>query len=226
VCAGGPPGWRSADATGQADPAGFCAAECCAWADCNSFVVAPHSGGVAGNCTAATRTCCFLKAGCEDRTPSACKGCTAAFVRGAAPPGPPEPRDAFASGYFVSVDAAVRTLALLRLEGGGAPTPLAAPVDLGQRQNGLVLGAWALVRVLAATRPDGGLALSVWWSPMFLDTGFAGQPEDVSREPLPIAPLIAAVDPAPLPSGGAALVAGGDVLRVDYFSALPTGVFA
>jgi hypothetical protein len=234
VCAGGPPGWRNLDVSGAPQPVEACAAACCAWAgagaadSCNSFVVSP--GPAAENCSAPTTTaCCWLKLDCRDTTPTPCAGCTAAFVRDPyPPPGPPEP--AGVDGYHVSISFAERSLSVWRRQGPGAGTLLGS-VNISARENAIVPEAWSLVRAAVATQggPAGGstasgAVISVWWNPNFRDTGYVGEPEDLARTPLPIAPLLVVVDASPLAAGGLGLLAGGGEMQVDYVSALPVTV--
>ena len=231
VCPGGAPGWRNLDVSGAPRPIDACTAACCAWASatevddsCNAFVVAPGPAADAANCSRGIAACCWLKSNCLDPTPSPCANCTAAFVRLPAPPGPPERDDV--AGYLVTVSADAASLTVRRrAEPGGAAELLgSASLAPPARPNGVVLGAWSLLRVLLETE-GGAVQLRAWWNPAFTDTGFIGEPEDLGRTPLPIAPLVSVSDAAPLPAGGVAILAGGAAMRVDYASALPASVF-
>jgi hypothetical protein len=144
------------------------------------------------------------------------------------PPGPPEPSGV--DGYHVSISFAERSLSVWRRQGPGAGTLLGS-VNITARENAIVPDAWSLVRAAVATQggPAGGatasgVVISVWWNPSFRDTGFVGEPEDLGRTPLPIAPLLVVVDASPLAAGGLGILAGGGEMQVDYVSALPVAV--
>lgn len=182
--------------------------------------------GTDANCT--DELCCWLKPGCEATTPGV-EGATAGFVT--QPPGPPAP-DAI-TGYHVVVTSSPGnndTLALYRVDDpASAPGTLLATFNLSSLENGLVLGAWNVIRVLMEDSADGtSTAISVFFNPMFPETGFVGNgTADAAKVPLPLPPRIAVVDRATplLAPGGMAVTAGGSAARLDYVSALPASVF-
>ncbi len=124
--------------------------------------------------------------------------------------------------------------------------------NLSTLENGLVLGAWNMLRVVvedgAAVEGldgdddgDGGGAstsggrnsgnttrVRVFFNPMFPETGFVGNATaDAGRVPLPLPARIDVVDKSgpPLPPGGMVIAAGTYEARVDYAAALPASVF-
>jgi hypothetical protein len=254
VCPGGPPGYRDLSVANATDPLAACAAACCAWDECTAWIVREFEG-TDHNCT--DELCCWLKPSCTDTAPL--PGATAAFV--IQPPGPPA-LDTIA-GYHVVVASSAEgdgggggdTLEVYRVNhtaaGSGdtsaaaaaaAAGPVPAPLLLGSfnlstLENGLVLGAWNMLRVVVEdqqeTTADGANAsmstrIRVFFNPMFPETGFVGNATaDAWRVPLPLPPRIDVVDRSgpPLPPGGMAISAGNLQARVDYASALPASVF-
>ena len=132
------------------------------------------------------------------------------------PPGPPAPR---LGGYAAVVNGS--TLTVERQAGAAAaPSSVLARFDLSTLENGVVVGAWNMLRLLV--QPGG--AVTVWFNPMFPETGFQGTADDHARLPKPLPPRIAVVDADPLPHAAAsylAMAAGVSQVRVDYVSALP-----
>jgi hypothetical protein len=125
----------------------------------------------------------------------------------------------------VGLSAASGLLTVSRQQAAGSSLLLGS-FNMSQRENGLVLGAWNLLRVLLTSDAAGGARLLVFCNPMLQDTGFTGVPEvDASLVPLPLQPLLSVLDSEPLPAGGLALLAGGAPLRADYVSALPASVY-
>jgi hypothetical protein len=113
--------------------------------------------------------------------------------------------------------------------GGGGERTLLGSFDLAALENGLVLEAWNILRVLVDTTTTGStttaaVKISVWFNPMFPETGFVGNSSDAFRVPKPLPARIVVTDPAPLPPGELVLTAGHRDSMVDYVSALPTGV--
>ena len=60
----------------------------------------------------------------------------------------------------MTLDAASASLSLARVS-GGVPAPPLASVNVSALSNGLVLGAWNVVRVLVETTAEGGAAIQV-----------------------------------------------------------------
>lgn len=198
------------------DPAGACAAACCArGAACGAWVVLPNTtwDDKSCACAAAPCTCCWLKpAGCLDteRRP----GCTAGF-----PPTPPPLPPPALAGYVVALNFSGAALTLSRAPAGGGARTLLGAFDLAGIENGRVNG-WSLLRV--ALREGGGL--DVWFNPMLKETGVVGNSSDAERLPHAPAPRISVVDASGgLPAGGLA-IAASEPARVDYVSILPLSV--
>lgn len=218
VCSGGPPGYRDLSVATAPDPLAACAAACCSWAECTAWIVRPLSG-TDKNCT--NELCCWLKPGCQPGQTSPVPGATAQFL--APRPGPPLPGGI--DGYNFTLSSTENLLIASRQSGGHA-TQLGA-FNTSTLENGLVRGAWNLLRVLLVTQADGSLTLRVWLNPMLPETGFTGDPAlDSVRTPLPLPERLVLVDANPLPAGGIAVAAGGSAgTQVDYVSALPASVF-
>ncbi len=218
VCSGGPVGYRDFSVQGATDPLATCAAACCAWGECTAWIVRQLAGADA-NCT--DTLCCWLKPGCNQTSPF--PGATSGRVaQPPAPPGPPVPPSI--DGYHVVVNGSTGMLSLVRAAGGALKQ--LGSFNLSTLDNGLVLGAWNMVRVLVTTPPGGGGAdIAVFFNPMFGETGFVGNASDALRTPHPLPPRIAVHDPVALPPGGLLLAAGGAAALVDYVSALPSSVF-
>jgi hypothetical protein len=221
ACPGGPVGYRDLSVYGAADPLGACEAACCAWEACTAWVVR-HFSGRDLNCT--DTLCCWLKPSCEPSETSPVGGATAAF-KAAAPPGPPLP--ALARGYSIVLNASDSTLGVVRVAAGGAGVVLGT-FPLSSLENGLVLGAWNMLRVVAVVVAAAGggdaLTLSVFFNPMYPETGFAGNSSDAFRTPVKLAPRLMVRDDDPLAPGAIALLAGGREARADYIAALPLSV--
>ena len=112
---------------------------------------------------------------------------------------------------------------MLRVEGGVSKVLGLFP--LTSLENGLVLEAWNLLRVVAAENESRNiLTLSVYFNPMFPETGFVGNSSDAFRIPVRLAPRLAVQDPSPLAPGSILVLAGGKEARMDYISALPLSV--
>jgi len=215
-------------APSEPDPAGACAAACCAQnATCGAWIVLPGTdfSDKACNCSAAAPcTCCWLKprscAGAQ-----AYSGATAGFLpRRPAPPLPPG-----IAGYVVAADfgAAPPLLSLSRRAGGGAAPALLGSFNLSSIENGVVDG-WSLLRVLMRDAPGGGgVAIDVFFNPSVKETGFVGNSSDAGRVFHAPPPRISVVDASPPPAAGAglAVAAGGADASVDYISVLPASVF-
>lgn len=217
VCPGGPPGYRDVSVENSSDPLAACAAACCAWQDCTAWIVRELQG-TDGNCT--DENCCWLKPGCSVTAPFT--GATSAFKVVA--PGPPLPGRI--AGYNVTLDAASNLMTVSRDDGSGAPAATLGVFNLTTLENGLVRGAWNIVRALLETSAaDGSLGIRVWFNPMLPETGFVGNASDATRVPLPLPPRLALVDKAPLAPGGMALCAGAWEARIDYASILPAATF-
>merc|ERR1711920_774033 len=95
--------------------------------------------------------------------------------------------------------------------------------DLASLENSFVLEAWNILRALVVTTHD-GVRISVWFNPMFPETGFVGNSSDAERVPKPLPPRLVLIDSVPLPPGELALTAGHRDSMVDYVSALPASV--
>ena len=216
VCSGGPVGYRDLSVAASQDPLAACAQACCDWDECTAWVVRQFSGND-HNCT--NTLCCWLKPDCDPSQSSHFSGATAAFRT--QPPGPPLPT--LNKGYSVQLNATDRTLQVLRVEGGVSKVLGLFP--LTSLENGLVLEAWNLLRVVAAENESRNiLTLSVYFNPMFPETGFVGNSSDAFRIPVRLAPRLAVQDPSPLAPGSILVLAGGKEARMDYISALPLSV--
>jgi hypothetical protein len=220
ACSGGPPGYRDLSVAGAASPLAACAAACCAWDACSAWVVRALAG-TDGNCS--DTLCCWLKPGCDASQTRPSPGTSAAF-RSSAPPGPPLPLPA--AGYLLALNTSTDTLEVVRVGGGGGGSAVLGSLDLRTRRNGLVRGAWNLLRVVCQEVGGGArLRLSVFFNPTVQDAGLLGDPErDMAAVPVRIAPVLVVEDAAPLPPGGVGVLAGGREARVDYLAALPLAV--
>ena len=218
VCSGGPPGYRDLPLPATPDPLAACAAACCAWDDCTAWIVRPFSGAD-GNCSSSGgEICCWLKPDCRPGQTSPQPGASSAFRLLPPPPPLPVPQQA----YEVSIDAARGALAIARVEGGVAQ--VLGSFNTTLLENGIVLGAWNMLRVLAVTGDDGAAYFTVWFNPMFPETGFVSNSSDAERVPRPLPPRLQVRDDTPLPPGGVGVSAGGGQGQFDYISALPVGV--
>ncbi len=170
------------------------------------------------NCTA-PGLCCWLKPDCAPGQETHFSGAVSAFREVA--PGPPLPTPPAA--YEVAVDHGAAQLRVARVD-GGARSPLAV-FNTSTLENGIVAGAWNLLRVVVSTDDEGAVSISVWLNPSFPEVGFVGDPAtDAGRTPLPLPPRITVVDWAPLAAGGFGVSAGGGDANVDYASVLPLSV--
>jgi hypothetical protein len=90
--------------------------------------------------------------------------------------------------------------------------------------NGLVLSAWNVLRVLITTTTEGWATIDVWLNPMFHETGFVGDPNvDSGQTPMRLPARISFVDDSSpgFPAGGVAVAAGGSAVQIDYVAVLP-----
>ena len=117
------------------------------------------------------------------------------------------------------------TLLVERRAGDGSSVVL-GKFDLTSLENGLVLEAWNILRVQVNTSRTNAesTTISVWFNPMFPETGFVGNASDAARMPKPLPPRIVATDNSPLGPGELLLSAGGRDTQIDYVSALPLTV--
>jgi hypothetical protein len=114
-----------------------------------------------------------------DTTPNA--AATSAFK--AQPPGPPLPSNV--RGYNITLDSTTQRMSVLRDDGSGAPARVLGSFDLTSLENGLVLGAWNIIRVLLETSSvDASLSIRIWFNPMFPETGEA-EPSRHARRSAP-----------------------------------------
>ena len=219
VCLGGSDLYRDFSVQAEADPLAACAAACCAWDNCTAWIVRPFSG-TDRNCT--DTLCCWLKPLCFPGDTAPNPAATSAFK--SVPPGPPLPLGV--RGYNITLDSATQLMTVLRDDGSGAPARMLGSFDLASLENGLVLGAWNILRVLLETNAaDASLSIRVWFNPMFPETGFVGNASDATRVPLPLPPRLSLTDAAPLQAGGMVIAAGGGQARADYASILPVSAF-
>jgi len=217
VCSGGPPGYRDLSVANAPDPLSACAAACCDWNECTAWIVREFQG-TDENCT--NELCCWLKPSCAPGQTTPFPGATSQFLK--PQPGPPLPNDI--DGYNFTLDTNVDLL-IVSKQISGTITKL-GEFNLTILENGLVRGAWNIMRVLLVTDTDNVLTIKVFFNPMYTETGFTGNPDtDALLIPLPIPPRLIIQDTSPLPPGGLMIASGGSELRVDYFSALPTSAF-
>ena len=214
VCSGGPVGYRDLSVAGTPDPLGACQAACCEWDQCTAWIVREFSG-TDKNCT--DTLCCWLKPNCDPSQTSPFSGATAAFR--SQPPGPPLPL--LSRGYAVQLNSTDNSLRVVRVEGG--VSALLGAFPLASLENGLVLEAWNLLRVVVSME-SGALTLRVFFNPMYPETGFVGNSSDAFRTPVKLAPRLVAQDPQPLSPGAILFLAGGKEARADYITALPLSV--
>ena len=157
-----------------------CTAACCGWNGCAAWIVQSGTGPSVhdGNCTKDTTTCCWLKpngAGARVKNAKSIAGVVTASPSRPIipppppppPPGPPSPHNV--SGYHVVLIGATKTLAVERrdLQGG---IELLGTFDLTTLENGLVLEAWNILRVVVETLVSNsgvieGVQISVWFNP-------------------------------------------------------------
>jgi hypothetical protein len=128
----------------------------------------------------------------------------------------------------VVIVGATKTLVVERRDHSGGITTLAT-FNIASLENGLVLEAWNILRVLTSTSTSksGGKAVvtvSVWFNPMFPETGFVGDSSDAGRTPKPLPARIVVVDPYPLAPGEMVLTARVRDSMVDYALVLPAAV--
>jgi hypothetical protein len=122
-------------------------------------------------------------------------------------------------GYEVAIDAfSNKTLSLYRHTVAGDSRTLGV-FNLTTIENGLVLDAWNMLRVLLV-----GGEITVWFNPSFPETGFVGNISDAERIPKPLPPRLKVVDPEPAPPGLVVVSAGRSPTRIDYISVLPPSV--
>jgi hypothetical protein len=231
--------YRTLDVSKAADAVSACTAACCAWDGCAAWIVQSDTDPSRNdhNCTAKTDTCCWLKPngnGAKVENSKSIAGVvTASPSRPVIPSPAPPPHPGPASpkthgGYHVVIIGATKTLAVERRDHSGSITTLAT-FNIASLENGLVLEAWNILRVLTSTSTSKSngkvvVTISVWFNPMFPETGFVGDSSDAGRTPKPLPARIVVADPSPLPSGEMVLTAGGRDSMVDYASALPAAV--
>jgi hypothetical protein len=210
------------------------------------------------NCTKDTTTCCWLKPNANGaHTPNA-KSIAGVVTASPArpvmpppppppPPGPPSPHNV--SGYHVVLIGATKTLVVERrapttatAAGTGSADAEAAATtagtttssvlgsfDLSTLENGLVLEAWNILRVVVETVESSsgeieGVQLSVYFNPMFPETGFVGNASDAHRVPQRLAARLVVMDKHPLGAGELMVSAGLRDTMIDYIAAMPTSV--
>ena len=216
VCSGGPVGYRDLSVANAPDPLSACASACCAWSDCTAWIVRNFEG-TDENCT--NELCCWLKPTCSPGQESPFPGATSQFLK--PQPGPPLPDGI--DGYNFTLDTNTDLLIVTR-QLSGTVTKL-GDFNLTSLENGLVRGAWNILRILLVTNVDETLTIKVFFNPMYPETGFTGNPDvDATIIPKTIPPRLVLQDTDPLPSGGLGIACGGSNLRVDYFSALPSSL--
>ena len=234
--------YRTMDISKVAEPLQACAAACCAWNGCGAWVVQSGTGPSQHdhNCTKSTTTCCWLKpdgAASHTANPLSTAGVvTASPARPVIPPPPPPfgPRSPdTVGGYHVVIVGATSTLQVERRDptsGSGSIEVLGPTFDLTVLENGIVLEAWNILRVTTTWKPadehqaGASLCISVYFNPMFKETGFVGNASDAARVPEKLPPRLVACDPSALPHGEMYLTAGGRNSQVDYASVLPISV--
>jgi len=178
--------YRTLDMSKEPDAVGACSKQCCAWEGCGAWVVQSGTGPSKDdhNCTSKTTTCCWLKpngkGGHVANAHSTAGVVTATPTRPVVPPpppppplGPPSPHNV--SGYHVVLVGASKSLVVERRDASAGIVTL-GKFDLSTLENGLVLEAWNILRVLAETVENSsgeieGVRLSVWFNPMFSETG-------------------------------------------------------
>lgn len=211
--------YRNFDLRGSKDPIFDCFSECCGWDNCGSWIVrALTDQDDDHNCSyhAGTRLCCWLKV--EDGSHRVGRpGTTAGIVTREHPPGPPLPE--VDSGLQLLVNASSEMLLLVRNDGKVGDREVLGTFDLSTLENGLVFDAWNMLRVLLD-----GPHITVWFNPMFPETGFVGNISDAERTPKALPPRISVIDSQPLSPGAVIVSAGHRPTRIDYVSALPTSV--
>lgn len=212
VCGGGPPGYRNLDVGGSGNASAVCSQACCDWGECTAWIVRAMTGSDK-NCT--NTLCCWLKPNCSTTTPL--PGAVSAFK------GSPLPLPQVTTAYQVLLNTSDDRLTVTRVE-QGKTVLLLGEFNLASLENGLVRGAWNMLRVVAGESEGGGVQLSVFFNPMFPETGFVGNASDAFRTPLNIAPRLVVLDANPLPSGDVGVGAGGMPANVDYLSVLPASV--
>lgn len=234
-------GYRTLDVSNEADAVKACITSCCAWQGCAAWVVQSGTGPSKNdhNCTHNTSTCCWLKPNGKGmrvaNAHSTAGVVTATPARPLLPPPPPPPAPGPPSptnysGYYVTVVGASKELVIERRDGQGKAKTLGR-FDLRTIENGLVLEAWNILRVLAETSADkSSVMLSVWFNPYFSETGFVGNSSDAARTPKKLPPRLVvrdqidcqqADDRTDLCSGEMVLTAGRRDSMIDYASALP-----
>ena len=217
VCSGGPPGYRDLSVQNSPDPFAACAAACCDWSECTAWIVRSFEG-TDENCT--NELCCWLKPDCSPGQTTPFPGATSQFLK--PQPGPPLPNNI--DGYNFTLDTNSDFL-IVSKQTLGTTTKL-GEFNLTSLENGLVRGAWNILRVLLITDANNDLSISVYFNPMYPETGMTGDPYvDAVLIPKPIPPRLVIQDKTPLPPGGIMVASGGSELRVDYISALPTSAF-
>lgn len=78
--------------------------------------------------------------------------------------------------------------------------------DLSTLENGAVFDAWNMLRIRvqesATSARMPGATISVWFNPMFSETGFVGNFSDAHRTPTPLQPRLIVHDDSPISSTG------------------------
>lgn len=208
ACSGGPAGYRDLDVSGATDPVAACDAACCQWRECTAWVLRNESE-MDHNCSAGS-VCCWLKPNCPRSQADKRPGCLSGYMA-PSPPGPPFRQ---LDGYYVTVDAKGGKLEVTRRS--GINVTLLASFDTRTLENGIVMPGWNMLRAAVVLG-----SVTVWFNPMYPETGFVGNSTDSARVPRPLPPRIEVTDPHPLPAGGLAMLAGVGGMRLDYVSALP-----
>lgn len=116
-------------------------------------------------------------------------GATAGIVHQPTPWTPPAPPVATPrSGYEIRLHGRDQKLLVVRHNGASVFKDGAEPsgkvlgsFDLKSLENGLVRDAWNIVRVLLV-----GGKITVWFNPMYPETGFVGNISDSSRKCMPL----------------------------------------
>ena len=160
--------YRTLDVSQEPNAVGACIAACCGWDECAAWVV--QSGTTPShsdhNCTHATKTCCWLKpngAGSKVTNAKSTAGVVAATpARPVVPPPPPPPPPGPPSpdglgGYHVVIVGAKKLLVVERRllptdrRSGAGKVETLGTFDISTLENGLVLEAWNVLRVITTT---------------------------------------------------------------------------
>lgn len=215
----GTTGYRTLDLTNETKEREMCINACCAWESCTAWVVRqlePGEDDQSCKYASGTRTCCWVKSMSTGARSKRIGTTSGRVIRPPLPPGPTAPR---INGYHITINATTKALTISRsFEGSDQQL---GEFDLTSLENGLVLDAWNMVRVVVTKEHTGARRFRVFFNPMFHETGFHGNSSDALLTPVALPPRLDVTDAHPLEAGGVAIASSARQTRIDYISVLP-----